>query len=97
MIWLLEFRRVLFRSMTINSWSDTAIVFTIPSGATSGLLGVFVAPSMNASNTFMFTITTQPLAPTWLDQDIGKVGLAGSATYSNRSEEHTSELQSPDH
>jgi RHS repeat-associated protein len=70
-------------TMTINSWSDTAIVFTIPSGATSGLLGVFVAPSMNASNTFMFTITTQPLAPTWLDQDIGKVGLAGSATYSN--------------
>ena len=69
--------------VTINSWSSTAIVVTIPSGATSGLLCVYVAPSMNSSNTVMFTVTTQPLANTWLDQDIGNVGLAGSGTYSN--------------
>ena len=69
--------------VTISSWSDTAIVITIPTGATTGLLGVSVAPIMNCSNTVWFTVTTQPLAATWMDQDIGKVGLTGSATYSN--------------
>jgi len=69
--------------VTISSWSNTAITIIIPSGATSGLLGVSVAPSMNNSNTVFFTVTTQPLPPTWLDLDIGNVGTAGSATYSN--------------
>jgi regulation of enolase protein 1 (concanavalin A-like superfamily) len=69
--------------VTINSWSDTSITITIPSAATSGLLGVSVAPSMNNSNTVVFTVTTQPLATMWLDVDIGNFGLAGSATYSN--------------
>jgi RHS repeat-associated protein len=67
---------------TIDSWSATAITVTIPSGATSGPLAVLVAPSMNASNPFTFTITSQPLPASWLDQDIGVVGVAGSATYS---------------
>jgi RHS repeat-associated protein len=69
--------------VTINSWSDTLISITIPSGATSGLLGVSVAPSMNDSNTVVFTVTSQPLAATWLDRDIGNFGLAGNATYAS--------------
>jgi regulation of enolase protein 1 (concanavalin A-like superfamily) len=34
------------------------------------------------SNPVDFEVTTQPLPSPWLDQDIGLVGLAGSATYS---------------
>jgi RHS repeat-associated protein len=66
----------------VSSWSDTAIGITIPSGATSGPLTVSVAPSMNDSNSITFTITSQPLPSGWLDQDVGAVGTAGSATYS---------------
>jgi RHS repeat-associated protein len=68
---------------TINAWSDTAIVATIPSGAASGLLVVSVGPSMNGSNPDYFEVTSQPLPGAWLDDDIGTVGLTGSATYSN--------------
>jgi RHS repeat-associated protein len=66
--------------MTINSWSNTSITATIPSGAVSGYFAVSVAPSMNDSNVMSFTVTTQPLPTGWLDQDIGASG--GSATYS---------------
>ena len=69
--------------MTINSWTNTSIVITISAGATSGNMLVSVAPSMNDSNPVMFAVTTQPLPTSWLDQDIGIVGLTGSATYSN--------------
>jgi hypothetical protein len=69
--------------MTINSWSDTSISTTIASGAETGLLVVSVGPSMNDSNPVTFTVTTQPLPSGWLDQDIGSVGLAGSAGYSS--------------
>jgi IPT/TIG domain len=69
--------------LTINSWSNTSITVTIPSGATSGPLLISVAPSMNDSNYIDFTITTQPLPTGWLDQDVGSVALAGNATYSN--------------
>jgi len=68
---------------TINSWSNTSIIITIPAGATSGPLLVSVAPSMNDSNAVNFTVTSQPLPTPWLDQDIGSVGIAGSASYSN--------------
>jgi len=68
---------------TIGYWSNTSIVITIPSGATSGPLLVSVAPSMNDSNYAIFNVTTQPLPNTWLDQDVGAVGVKGSATYSN--------------
>jgi hypothetical protein len=68
---------------TINSWSSTSVTITIPSGATSGPLAVAVAPSMNSSNAVMFTVTTQPLPASWLDQDVGQVGKAGSASYAN--------------
>lgn len=67
--------------MTINSWSDTSITASVPSGAISGYLVVSVAPGMNDSNAIYFTVTTQPLPSGWLDQDIG--GTGGSATYSN--------------
>ncbi len=69
-------------AMTVNSWSANSITITLPAGATSGLMGVSVAPTMNNSNTVTFTVTTQPLASSWLDADIGNVGVAGSATYS---------------
>jgi RHS repeat-associated protein len=69
--------------VTINSWNSTSITITIPSGATSGPLLVSVAPSMNDSNYVPFTVTSQPLPTGWLDQDVGTVGLAGSATYSS--------------
>jgi len=67
--------------LTINSWDNTSILITIPTGVTSGYMSVSVAPSMNSSNSVYFTVTTQPLTNSWLDQDIGLVGLAGSATY----------------
>src|SRR5260221_508704 len=70
-------------AVTINSWSSTSITITIPVGATSGPLQVSVAPSMDDSNAVTFTVTSQPLPATWLDQDVGAVGLAGSATFVN--------------
>jgi RHS repeat-associated protein len=66
---------------TVQSWSNTSIQITVPSGATSGYLGVTVAPSLNSSNTIPFAVTTHPLPNTWLDQDVGQVGMPGSATY----------------
>jgi RHS repeat-associated protein len=69
--------------VTINLWSDTAIIATIPSGATSGYMAVCVAPAMNTSNPVYFTVTSNPLPTPWLNQDIGLVGLAGNATYSS--------------
>lgn len=69
--------------VTINSWSSTSITITIPSGATSGLLVVSVAPSMNNSNPVDFEVTTQPLPVSMLDQDVGAVGQFGSATFVN--------------
>jgi regulation of enolase protein 1 (concanavalin A-like superfamily) len=68
---------------TINTWSGTSITITIPLGATSGPLLVSIAPSMNDSNAIPFTVTSQPLPVSWLDQDVGSVGLSGSASYAN--------------
>jgi regulation of enolase protein 1 (concanavalin A-like superfamily) len=70
-------------AVTINTWSGTSITITIPPGATSGPLLVSIAPSMNDSNAIRFTVTSQPLPASWLDQDVGSVGLAGSAGYAN--------------
>jgi IPT/TIG domain len=69
--------------LIVNSWSNSQIIVTIPSGATSGPLVVSVAPSMDNSNPVEFTVTSQPLPTSWLDQDVGIVGLAGSATYAS--------------
>jgi RHS repeat-associated protein len=69
--------------MTVDLWSTTGIVFTIPAGATSGQLMVSVAPSMNDSNQVYLVVTTQPLPTPWLDQDVGVVSTPGSATFSN--------------
>ena len=69
--------------VTINSWSPTSILCTIPSGATSGPLVVSVAPSMNDSNSIDFTVTSQALPTPWLDQDVGQVAAAGSASYAS--------------
>jgi regulation of enolase protein 1 (concanavalin A-like superfamily) len=69
--------------VTINSWSATSLTITIPNGATTGPLLVSVAPSMNNSNAIRFTVTSQPLPVSWLDQDVGTVGVFGSAGYAN--------------
>jgi regulation of enolase protein 1 (concanavalin A-like superfamily) len=69
--------------VTINSWSATSITITIPSGGVTGPLVVSVAPGMDDSNPIVFTVTTKPLPAGWLDQDVGSVGKAGSATYLN--------------
>ena len=68
---------------TINSWSDSSVVFTVPTGATSGLVFVLKAPTMNASNPAYLTVTTQPLPSPWVDYDVGTPTTAGSATYSS--------------
>jgi RHS repeat-associated protein len=68
---------------TINSWSNTSISITIPSGATTGYLVVSVAPSMDDSNPTYFTVTSEPLPSGWLDQDLGGEPTTGSATYSS--------------
>jgi len=70
-------------AVTINTWSGTSISITIPVGASSGLMLVSIAPSMNDSNAVRFTVTSQPLPVSWLDQDVGWVGLVGSAGYAN--------------
>jgi hypothetical protein len=70
-------------AVTINAWSGTSITITIPAGATSGPLLVSVAPGMNDSNVVRFTVTSQPLPVSWLDQDVGSVGVAGSAGFAN--------------
>src|SRR5689334_23973652 len=63
------------------------------------------------STLFPYTTLFRSLPVGWLDTDIGQVGTAGNATYTNgvftvngagtfysgRSEEHTSELQSQFH
>src|SRR3984893_13447566 len=69
--------------VTIDYWSGLAITITIPSAATSGPMVVSTAPSMNSSNPVQFAVTTQPLPTAWLDQDVGQVGMRGSATYAN--------------
>jgi regulation of enolase protein 1 (concanavalin A-like superfamily) len=70
-------------AVTINIWSGTSITITIPPGATSGPLLVSIAPNMNDSNAVPFTVTSQALPVSWLDQDVGSVGVAGSASYAN--------------
>ena len=70
-------------AVTINTWSDTSLTITIPAGATTGPMLVSVAPSMNDSNAIRFTVTSQPLPVSWLDQDVGTVGVFGSAGYTN--------------
>src|SRR6266700_4705704 len=69
--------------MTVSGWNSSQITATVATGTTTGPLVVSVAPSMNDSNAVNFTLTSNPLPPGWLDQDIGTVGPAGSATYAN--------------
>jgi YD repeat-containing protein len=69
--------------MTVNSWSSTSIIITIASGASSGLLIVSTAPTMNDSNAVDFTVTNQPLPTPWLDQDVGVTGAMGSASFTS--------------
>ena len=56
--------------MSVSSWSDSSVAFTISDGASSGLLGIAVAPSMNESNTTYFEVTANPLPAGWLHRDV---------------------------
>lgn len=68
---------------TVDSWSDTAISITIPAGASSGPISVALAASMNQSNGIFFTVTSNPLPSSWLDTDVGAVGIGGNASYAS--------------
>lgn len=67
--------------VTVDSWSNSAISITLPSGASSGLMDVSVAPAMNDSNPIEFDVTSQPLPIPWLDQDIGQSLAQGTGIY----------------
>jgi len=69
--------------LTVNSWTNTSITVTIPSGATSGAIVVTVSPSLINSNPVNFTVSLGPLPSNWFDSDVGPVGPAGSAGFSN--------------
>jgi RHS repeat-associated protein len=68
---------------TVDSWGDSSITITIPTGAASGPVSVALAPTMTESNGIFFTVTSNPLPSSWLDTDVGSVGIAGSASYSS--------------
>jgi RHS repeat-associated protein len=61
------------------SWSDANIVAVVPVGATSGPFSITV--NSQIANSSPFAVTALPEG--WLDQDIGQVGLPGSAAFSN--------------
>src|SRR5579883_1001148 len=67
-------------TVPVKTWSDSEIVITVPSGATSGPIIVSAGPGLNSSNPEQFEVTGQPLPAGWLNQDIGETG--GSSTYS---------------
>ena len=60
-----------------TSWSDTTIVAVVPTGASSGAFTVTVNSQPASSPTF--TVTALPSG--WSHQDVGSVGLTGSASY----------------
>ena len=63
----------------VASWSDTSIVAIVPSGASSGPFSVTV--DGQTANSSSFSVSSIPSG--WSDSDVGTVGLAGSAAYSN--------------
>src|SRR6266403_606628 len=63
----------------VANWSDTSIVTVVPANAASGLFNVTV--NGNSANSSSFSVTSLPSG--WSDGDIGTVGIAGSASYSN--------------
>ena len=63
-------------SAVITSWSNTSIVAAVPAGASSG--NVVVTVSNVASNGVNFTV----FPTSWSYEDVGSVGLSGSAGYS---------------
>lgn len=64
---------------TTKNWTSTSITAVVPSGATTG--SVVVHSGTQISNSVTFTLT--PLPNNWSDADVGAVGIAGSASYSN--------------
>jgi len=61
------------------SWTNTTIVAVVPTGASSGTFTVTV--NGQPANSLAFTVTALPSGLS--HQDIGSVGLAGSASYAN--------------
>ena len=62
-----------------QSWSDAAIGVVVPASATSGPFVVTV----NGTSVTSPTLTVRSIPSGWSDSDIGTVGLAGTAAYSN--------------
>src|SRR6266481_1298407 len=66
-------------SAVATNWSDSTIVAIVPTGASSGMFTVTVNGQQVSSPAF----TVTPIPSGWSDQDVGSVGLAGSASYAN--------------
>src|SRR5437660_4418175 len=66
-------------SATVLSWSDSAIIAVVPTGASSGPFSVTVGGQVANSSTF--TVTALPSG--WSQADIGSTGVSGSASYAN--------------
>src|SRR6266478_6731600 len=63
----------------VASWSNTNIVAVVPTGATSGTFSVTV----NGQTAYSSSFTVTALPSGWSDGDVGSVGHAGSATWTN--------------
>jgi hypothetical protein len=50
-------------AVTVTSWTNNSIAITIPTGATSGVLAVVLAPAMIESNPIEFTVTSPERQP----------------------------------
>jgi RHS repeat-associated protein len=66
-------------NLAIQAWSNSQIEVSIPYGASSGYFMV----TINGQTAISPILTVTPLAAGWSHGDIGSVGVAGSATYSN--------------
>src|SRR6202040_2459507 len=68
-------------NQTINMGQNVYIGLGVSSGSTSRLAtATFDSVSINPTG----APAPQPLPAGWLDQDVGQVGIAGGATYANR-------------
>jgi hypothetical protein len=66
--------------------ATSALTLTASGTATTGMVTVTIkgtSGSLTNTATINLTVIPAPLLTVWLDQDIGPVGLAGSASYAN--------------
>ena len=66
--------------------ASSTLTLTASSTATTGTSTVTItgtSGSLTNTTTLTLTVTAAPLLTVWLDQDVGQVGVAGSASYAN--------------